>query len=61
MAAKKIVVELDEETAEFSVDLTGFQGQGCADITKAFGEIGSVVKDIKKPEYKSTTCNLQRK
>jgi hypothetical protein len=59
--ARKIVVELDEETSEFSVDLTGFNGQGCADITKAFGEIGSVTKDVKKPEFKSKTCNLQNK
>jgi hypothetical protein len=59
--AKKITVLLDEETSEFSVDLTGFQGVGCADIERAFNQLGNTTKSIKKPEYKQTKVNLQTK
>lgn len=50
--AKTIKVALDLETQEMSVDLDGFHGVGCADITKAFEELGEVSKSIKKPEYR---------
>lgn len=60
--AKLITVDLEQDgTGEFSVDLTGFQGKGCADVQAAFAELGKVTKDIKKPEYKQTTCSTQRK
>jgi hypothetical protein len=60
MAGTKIIkVELDTETAEFTVDLTGFQGQGCGDIIKAFSAIGDISKEIHKPEFKTVTKNAQ--
>ena len=50
--AKTVKVAIDLETQEMSVDLEGFHGIGCADITKAFEELGEVQKSIKKPEFK---------
>lgn len=61
MAARKVKVELNTETCEFSVDLTGFNGKGCADVTRPFEGLGTVTKAIKKPEYKQETCNVIRK
>ena len=49
--AKTIVVEIDEGSGGFTVDLTGFEGKGCDDIIKAFAEVGDVTKEIHKPEY----------
>jgi hypothetical protein len=51
MANKVIKVTIDEATGEFNVDLTGFEGQGCDDVIKAFAEIGEVTKELHKPEY----------
>ena len=49
--AKIIKVNIDE-TGNFSVDLTGFNGSGCADIIKMFASIGEVTKETHKPEWK---------
>lgn len=57
---KMVTVEIDESTAEFSVDLTGFHGKGCAEITKAFESLGRVKKSIKKPEYLEKTNKNQQ-
>ena len=59
--AKVVKVTLDPETAEFSVDNTGFQGKGCDDIVRIFGELGSITKEIHKPEYKLKTVNVVSK
>lgn len=60
--AKLITVDLKlDGSGEFSVDLIGFTGKGCADVQAAFAELGKVTKDIKKPEYKQTTCNVTGK
>lgn len=60
--AKLVTVDLElNGTGEFSVDLIGFQGKGCADVQAAFAELGKVTKDIKKPEFKQTTLNVCRK
>lgn len=61
MAAKKITVELDLDTAEFSVDLNGFNGVGCAAITHMFEELGEVKTFHHKPEYKQKVCNVVAK
>lgn len=61
MAAKKITIELDLETAEFSVDLNGFHGKGCEDIQRAFDDISERTKDIRKPEYFQQNTGLVRK
>ena len=55
--AKAIKVVIDEATGEFSVDLTGFEGQGCDDIIKAFAEVGDVTKELHKPEYNRPVKN----
>ena len=52
--AKIIKIDVDDLTGEFSVDLTGYQGQGCDAIIEAFGEIGEIKTRIHKPEFKST-------
>jgi hypothetical protein len=52
--AKMIKIVIDESDASFSVDLTGFHGQGCDDIVKLFAEIGETTKVISKPEYRET-------
>lgn len=49
--AKIITVEIDENTGDFAIDLTGFQGRGCADIIKAFAEVGQVTEELHKTEY----------
>lgn len=59
--AKQVTIELDQATGSISVDRTGFQGQGCDAVTKAFESLGSVTLDKKKPEYKPKNINLQRK
>jgi hypothetical protein len=59
--AKQVTIELNTETAAISVDRTGFQGQGCDAVTKAFENLGEVTLDKKKPEYKQKSINLQRK
>ena len=53
--AKLIKVLIDPETSGFSVDLTGFHGQGCDAVVKAFASIGTVTKEIHKPEWKETS------
>jgi hypothetical protein len=57
--AKIIKIEISDD-ATFTVDLTGFNGQGCGDIIKAFAQLGEVTKEIHKPEWKSIQTNLQK-
>ena len=59
--AKLVTVTIDPETGGFTVDLTGFQGKGCADVARAFDALGDKVKDIKKPEFKQETINRVHK
>ena len=49
--AKLINIAIDAE-GNFSIDLTGFHGKGCADVMRAFDGIGKRVVDRKKPEFK---------
>ena len=48
---KLVTVTINEETATFSVDNTGFKGKGCEDIIKAFESLGTITASKKKPEY----------
>ena len=48
--AKTGKITIDEK-GNFSVDLTGFEGQGCDDIIKACAEIGDITKEVHKREY----------
>lgn len=50
MAEKIITVEVDKN-GNFTVDMAGFQGKGCADVAKAFESVGKVVNESHKPEY----------
>lgn len=52
--AKIINVAIDEKTGDLSVDLEGFQGQGCAEVSKAFEELGTVKVSRKKREFTET-------
>lgn len=56
---KNITVTVDENTGEFEVDLTGFQGQGCDAIIEAFAEIGEATAVVHKPEWKATAHKQQ--
>lgn len=50
MTEKIVTIEIDEH-GESSIDLTGFQGKGCADVAKAFQGQDLVVHSEKKREY----------
>lgn len=50
MQEKLITIEIDEN-GESSIDLSGFQGKGCADVAKAFQGNDVVVKSNQKREY----------
>jgi hypothetical protein len=53
--AKLITVTIDQTGGKgFTVDTTGFQGKGCADIHKMFEGIGGPGTTTKKPEYNQT-------
>lgn len=64
--AKIITVTIDtgneslQDAGAFSVDLTGFQGQGCDAIIRAFEGVGEATKTIHKPEWRAKTTNLQQ-
>lgn len=59
--AKIITVSIDEQTGDFSIDLTGFHGKGCADVMKAFDGLGKTTKTVKKTEYNESTTNTVTK
>ncbi|MBY0375931.1 MAG: hypothetical protein K2Q23_18180 [Bryobacteraceae bacterium] len=50
MAEKIVTIEIDE-SGNSSIDLEGFQGKGCADVTKTFQGGDKVVRSEKKREY----------
>lgn len=54
--AKIVTVTLDTDSGSFSVDITGFQGQGCADVIRAFEQVGRKTAETKKPEYYQKTA-----
>jgi hypothetical protein len=49
--AKEVTVEIDPSTGDFTVDLTGFKGKGCDVVLSAFKQLGTTVKEIRKPEF----------
>jgi hypothetical protein len=59
--AKTITVEISKD-GKASVDLAGFEGEGCEAVAKAFDELGKVETTEKKPEFykgsgnKNTVC-----
>ena len=50
MQEKLITVEIDEN-GNSSLDLKGFQGQGCGDVAKDFRGGDSVTQSSKKREF----------
>ena len=50
MQDKLIVIEIDE-TGNSTIDLAGFQGQGCGDVAKDFRGGDAVTQSSKKREY----------
>lgn len=50
MAEKLVTVEVDKD-GNFSVDLSGFKGNGCKAVSDAFASVGKVVNETVKPEY----------
>ena len=50
MQEKLITIEIDEK-GNSSIDLEGFQGQGCGDVTKDFRGGDSVTQSSKKSEF----------
>jgi len=50
--------EVNANAGSFSVDLTGFEGQGCDAIIKAFEGVGEATKTIHKPEWRQKTTKL---
>ncbi len=56
--AEVIKINVDENTGEFDVDLTGFHGKNCDDIIKAFGTVGEITTHIHKPEFREVDKKL---
>ena len=50
MQEKLITIEIDEN-GNSSIDLQGFQGQGCGDVAKDFRGGDSVTQSNKKREF----------
>ena len=58
---KLVTVDIDQLTAEVSIDLTGYKGKGCSKVIEEFAKLGKQKKVIKKPEYNQVTGNAQTK
>jgi len=54
MQEKLITVEIDEN-GNSSIDLEGFQGQGCGDVAKDFRGGDSVTQSSRKREFYTRT------
>jgi hypothetical protein len=48
--AKLIKVTIDEK-GDASIDLTGFHGKGCAEVSKVFEKLGAVQESRNKTEF----------
>ena len=54
-----ITVEIDEN-GNSSIDLEGFQGQGCGDVAKDFRGGDSVTQSNKKREFYTQTATVKQ-
>ena len=50
MGEKVVTIEIDER-GESSIDMEGFQGNGCTDVAEAFQGKDTVKRSVKKREY----------
>jgi hypothetical protein len=60
MSNKSITIEIDER-GKSSIDLSGFQGKGCADIAKTFHAKDTVEKTRTKQEFHVDERALQER
>lgn len=54
MEKRIVTIEIDEQ-GKSTVDLSGFEGRGCADVAKAFQGVDEVVEERAKREFYSQT------
>ena len=59
MQEKLITVEIDEN-GNSSLDLEGFQGQGCGDVAKDFRGGDSVTQSSKKREFYTQATSVKQ-
>lgn len=59
MQEKLITVEIDE-AGNSTIDLEGFHGQGCGDVSKDFRGDDSVIASIKKREFYAAAVQSKR-
>lgn len=52
MANKIIIIEQDPTTGDITVDLDGYEGQGCSAVQEAFAAtLGKSTHSVTKPEF----------
>lgn len=62
MAARKIIVTINPQTADVKVEAVGFQGAGCAALVDALSAAGGTVTDQTfKPEYRQQEQAVTRR
>ena len=59
MKEKLITIEIDEN-GDSSVDLEGFQGQGCGDVAKDFRGGDAVTQSSKKRDFYAQTAVVKQ-
>lgn len=59
MAQAKLVTVVIDENGDFSVDLTGFHGKGCAEVSKVFDDLGKTTTHKRKREF-AETCSREK-
>lgn len=59
MQEKLIVIEIDE-AGNSTIDLAGFQGQGCGDVAMDFRGDDAVTQSNKKREYYTQMAAIQQ-
>ena len=59
MQEKLITVEIDEN-GNSSIDLEGFQGQGCGDVAKDFRGGDAVTQSSKKRDFYAQTAVVKQ-
>ena len=58
MKQETVTIEIDEQ-GNSSIDLAGFQGNGCGDVVKAFQSTDVVTKSHTKREFYVEVAGLQ--
>jgi len=59
--AKEIVIEIDLDTAEMTLETLGFQGKGCAQVHEGFARAnGKATSVVRKPEFNAPAIAQNR-